>query len=296
MNIIVSVIITTKNEEQNIGNCLQSIKAQTYLSRGSKATLRDSSNKIEIIVVDNNSTDKTKEIARKYTKKVYNYPKLNNMRNIKNFRGAQLNFGVKKSREEIIFFPDADMTFDKNLIEEAVGLIVKNKFDAFYIPEVVIGKGIFGKIRNFERSFYNETCIDAVRVLKKDLFRNVGGFDEDNIAFGFDDWDFNKKIRKIGGKIGITKSKIYHHEENMTIGGYLNKKEKYAATAESYIQKWGKDDSDIKKQFGFWYRYFGVFLENGKWWRLVRYPILALGMYFLRGLVGLSYLLKKDEK
>ena len=278
---LVSIIITTKNEEKNIGNCLESIKQQSYPS-----------DRTEIIVVDNNSTDKAKEIARRYTKKVYNYP-LNGAGNIKNFRGAQLNFGVKRNKGEIIFFPDADMAFDKKLIEEAVGLVINGRLDALYIPEIVVGKGLFGKIRNFERSFYNGTCIDAVRIVRKNLFLKVGGFDEKNIGFGFDDWDFNKKIRKIGGKIGITKSKIYHHEENMTIGGYLNKKEKYAATAESYIQKWSRGDPDIQKQFGFWYRYFGIFLENGKWKKLLKHPILTGGMYFLRLAVGAIYLYQK---
>jgi len=55
MGNIVSVIITTKNEEKNIENCLRSIKNQNYPRE-----------KIEIIVVDNNSLDKTKEIALKY--------------------------------------------------------------------------------------------------------------------------------------------------------------------------------------------------------------------------------------
>jgi glycosyltransferase involved in cell wall biosynthesis len=57
---IVSVIITTKNEEKNIGNCLKSIKEQDYPQ-----------NLIEIIVVDNNSTDKTKDIALTYTDQVF---------------------------------------------------------------------------------------------------------------------------------------------------------------------------------------------------------------------------------
>ena len=279
----ISVIISTKNEETNIGNCLESIKHQTY-----------SQNKIEIVVVDNNSTDKTKEIARKYTKKVYNYP--NSPGDIKNFRGAQVNFGVKKSSGKIIFFPDADMTFDKDLLKEGVELLAGGKLDALYVPEEIIGRGFFGKIRNFERSFCSETCLDALRLVKKKLYLAVGGFDEKNIMFGPDDWDFTKTIRKVTDKISITKSKIYHHEENLTVKTYLRKKKKYAKTFEGYVKKWGKNDSDIKKQFGLWYRYFGVFTENGKWRRLLRHPILAEGMYFLRIVVGINYLLEKVNK
>jgi len=281
----ISIIIPTKNEEKNIGGCLESIKRQTYPE-----------GKIEIIVVDNNSTDKTKEIAKKYTNRVYNLPDLERMKKISNFRGAQLNFGVKKSRGEIIFFPDADMTFDEKLMKEAVEFIQKKRFDALYIPEVVVGRGLFGKIRNFERSFYDGTCIDAVRIVRKNLFLKVGGFDEKNIGFGPDDWDFTKKIKKKTQKLAITLSRLYHHEENMTIIRYLDKKRKYANTFNGYIKKWGKNDPDIQKQLGFRYRYFGVFIENGKWKRLVRHPILTGGMYFLKLAVGVVYLYQKFFK
>jgi len=277
----VSVIVTTKNEEKNIENCLKAIQRQTYPQE-----------KIEIIVVDNNSIDQTKAIAKRYTKKVYCYFKPNERKTIKNFRGAQLNFGVRKSKGEIIFFPDADMTFDEELISEAVGIIREKKISALYVPEMVIGKGLFGKIRNFERSFYNGTCLDAPRILKKGLFLRIGGFDEKNISFGFDDWDFTKTLKKLidRKRIGMTINKIYHHEEELTFRRYLNKKRKYATTAEVYLQKWGKDDPEIQRQFGFYYRYFGVFIENGKWKKLLKHPFLTTGMYFLRIMVGLNFL------
>ncbi|MBU4481653.1 glycosyltransferase [Patescibacteria group bacterium] len=63
---LVSVVITTKSEEKNIENCLKSILNQTYP--------RD---KIEIIVVDNNSSDRTKEIVQTFkqsTLKPYKLP------------------------------------------------------------------------------------------------------------------------------------------------------------------------------------------------------------------------------
>lgn len=279
---IISVVVPTKNEERNLGNCLKSIKQQTYPQE-----------KIEIIVVDNNSTDKTQEVAKKYTRKVFNFPDLLDLAKVKNLRGAQLNFGVKQSRGEIIFFPDADMTCERKLIEEAVTLVLKSKLDALYVPEVVVGRGILGKIRNFERSFYNTTCIDAVRLVRKNLFLKVGGFDEANIGFGPDDWDFTKRIKKITQGLGITRHKIYHHEEELNLWDYLSKKKSYTNTFSGYINKWGKNDPDIKKQLGFCYRYFGVFLEGGKWKRLLKHPTLAGGIYFLRLLVGSIYLYQK---
>ena len=52
-----------------------------------------------------------------------------------------------------------------------------------------------------------------------------------------------------------------------------------------------KDNADVKKQLGFYYRFFGVFVEKGKWIKLLLHPILTLEMYFLRFLVGINYLL-----
>ena len=276
---LVSVIITTKNEEKNIENCLKSIKNQTY-----------SRDKIEIIVVDNNSIDKTKEIAKKYTDKVFNLAQETDLNGVKNFRGAQLNLGAKKSKGEIIFFPDADMTFDKDLISEVAEKL--NNFDALFIPEIICGKGLFGRIRNFERSFYNGTSIDAVRIIKKSIFLEVSGFDVKNIAFGPDDWDFTKRLKINNLKLGITTKSLFHHEEQMSWSNYLIKKDKYIDTFDDYIKKWGKDDLDIKKQFGFYYRFFGVFIELGKWKKLLKHPILALGMYFLRFMVGIKFLMR----
>jgi glycosyltransferase involved in cell wall biosynthesis len=59
INPLVSLIIPTYNSSKTIEDCLKSIKNQNYEN-------------IELIVVDNNSKDNTKEIALKYTNKVYN--------------------------------------------------------------------------------------------------------------------------------------------------------------------------------------------------------------------------------
>jgi glycosyltransferase involved in cell wall biosynthesis len=264
---IVNVIATTKNEEKNIENCLKSIKSQTYPQE-----------KIEIIVVDNNSTDRTKEIAARYTEKVYNFgPE----------RSAQRNFGVEKASGKYILYLDADMRLSERVIEECVSKCENEGCSALYIPEKIIGKGFWIMVRDFERSFYNGTCIDAVRFIRRDKFLEIGGFDE-NLT-GPEDWDFDRRIREVG-KVEIIKSPIYHNEGEFSLKKYLNKKAYYSRAFNKYINKWGKNDKIVKKQLGFWYRYFGVFVENEKWKRLLRYSILAIGMYFLRVMVGIGYL------
>jgi hypothetical protein len=47
-----------------------------------------------------------------------------------------------------------------------------------YVPEVIKGDSYWARVRNFERSFYNHTVIDAVRCIRKKTFIEVDGFDE----------------------------------------------------------------------------------------------------------------------
>ena len=271
--ISVSVIITTKNEEKNIENCLKSILQQSYP--------RD---KIKIIVVDNNSTDRTKEIAKKYTERVFNRgPE----------RSAQRNFGAKQAKGEYYLYLDADMTLSPNVISECVEKFRNSQLVGLYIPEIVTGNTFWSKVRRFERSFYNATVIDCVRFVRMEDFLAVNGFDES--MSGPEDWDFDKKIRN-RGKVDIIESPIYHSEGEFNLRNYLSKKAYYIQSFDKYVAKWPKDDPDVKKQLGFYYRFIGVFLENGKWKKLARHPILTLGMFTLRFLVGFNYLLNKNKQ
>jgi glycosyltransferase involved in cell wall biosynthesis len=270
MNFLVSVVVTTKNEEKNIEKCLKSVKNQNYPQK-----------LVEIIVIDNNSTDKTREIARKYTDRVYDKgPE----------RSAQRNFGVEKSQGEYLIYLDADMILSRNVISDCIKEINNDKdIIALYISEIVTGKKFWSKVRRFERSFYDGTAIDCARFIKKDKFLEVGGFDE-NLT-GPEDWDLDKKLRSIG-KFFLVKTPIYHNEAEFNLKKYLSKKGYYAQKLDDYISKWGESDPDIKKQFGFYYRFLGVFLENEKWKKILKHPILTLGMYFLRFLVGIKFIFR----
>ncbi|MDO8748139.1 MAG: glycosyltransferase [Candidatus Omnitrophota bacterium] len=262
----ISVIVTTRNEEKNITECLNSIRKQSYP--------RD---KIEIIVVDNNSQDKTKESAFKYTDKVFNFgPE----------RSAQRNFGVRQAKGKYILYLDSDMVLSPDVIKECVDKCESGNYIALYIPERIVGEGFWIKVRDFERGFYNATCIDAVRFVRKGKFQEIGGFDE--ALTGPEDWDFDRRISS-AGETAVINSCLYHNEDNFDLKKYMEKKLYYTRDFERYARKWGKQDRIIKRQMGMGYRYFGVFMEKGKSRRLFSRPLLALAMYFLRLSVGLAY-------
>lgn len=294
---LVSVIVATKNEEKNIQTCLRSLRAQTC---------RD----IEILVVDNHSQDKTTELALQYTSKVYTHgPGL----------AAQRNLGIKQAEDgKFLMFVDADMILSPGLIEACVRHMEGRDCAALFIPEIVLGANFWSKVRRFERRFYDGTAIDGARLYRKNAVAQVGGFDEsEQVVNSVEDWDFDQKIKRIGSisllenvpsdspgnewelapfisARGVVPDRygsvIYHNEADFDLGKYLQKKSYYAGKFDVYIDKWGRDNPDVKLQFGFWYRYFGVFLENQQWKRLLAHPILSGGMYFLRFLVGVIYL------
>lgn len=291
----VSVIITTKNEQAHIRNCLQSIKEQSF-----------DQNMIEVIVVDNDSTDKTKSIAGEFTQNIYNFgPE----------RSAQRNFGVRRSKGKYILYLDADMILLKNIVSECVQKCEKENLVALYISERIVNlpfnqslnlcdqpynqcnhlpkAGFWNKVRDFERSFYDVTVVDCVRFVRRDTFNILNGFDES--LTGPEDWDFDRRVKELG-KTDIINTPLLHNEGHFRLKPYLAKKSYYAGSFDSYINKWGPEDIIIKKQLGLTYRFFGVFFEHGKWKKLILHPVLTLGMYFLRGLVGAAFLLQKLKK
>ena len=118
----ISVVISAYNEERLLEECLASV--QDFAD--------------EIIVVDNSSTDRTKEIARKYTKKVFT------QKNDPTSIDLQKNFGFGKATNEWILILDADERLTPELIEEINDVLRRNpsEIQAYRIPRKNI---IFGK-------------------------------------------------------------------------------------------------------------------------------------------------------
>lgn len=215
---LVSVVVTTKNEEPHIGNCLKSISAQTYKN-------------IEIIVVDNNSSDNTKKISGEYTKLVFDCgPE----------RSAQRNFGAKKTKGKYLIFIDADMILGKDVIRECVELTQDSRLrtqdlriGGVVIPEKSIGQGYWCKVKAFERSLYEgDATIEAARFFKNKVFWEFGGYDK-NIT-GPEDWDLPQKIKK-KYKIGRIKSFILHNEGKISLITLMKKKYYYGLKVPNYL-------------------------------------------------------------
>ncbi len=265
-----SVVITTRNEEANIAACINAF-----------ADYRD---RVEIVVVDNASTDATKKIAADLGAVVLDKgPE----------RSAQRNLGWQTARAPWVVILDADMILEKGTIDEILEKTAPEQTDtsAFWIPEVRTGTGFRVKARNFERSFYDGTCIDALRLFHKSVLAATGGYDE-KLLPGIEDWDLDIRVLATGASCAILTHPLLHNERALTYKRMLEKKAYYTASMKAYREKW-KGHPAVKKQFSPWYRFVGVFIEKGKWRKVFRHPILFAGVLFERFSVGVVYLLKR---
>lgn len=275
-NPLVSIVVTTKNEEKNIQNCLESIKKQIYP-------------KLEIIVVDNNSQDKTREIAKKYTKNVFN---------VGPERSAQRNYGAGKAKGEFLLFLDADMVLSKNVINELVKLSMSKKgegrFGGIIIPEESFGIGFWAQVKKLERSFYiNNNDIEAARFYRKDVFDKLGGFDLS--ITGPEDWDMSQRVREKYGLLRIN-SFIHHNEGNLSLRKSVYKKYYYSKKFSSYVKKM-ENKKYFAHQMSLIDRY-KIFLSNPK--KLFRNPILGVGVLVMKtlefGAGGIGFLIGRNQK
>lgn len=97
-DIILSIGMIVKNEEKHLDNCLNALKR--FMDQIP----------CELIIVDTGSTDKTKEIALKYTDKVYDFEWINDF-------AAARNYGLEKAKGKWFMFLDADEYMDEDCSE-----------------------------------------------------------------------------------------------------------------------------------------------------------------------------------
>ncbi|MFQ6020583.1 MAG: glycosyltransferase [Candidatus Aenigmatarchaeota archaeon] len=199
-----SVIIAAYNEEKNIKNTLNSIFKSNYPKK-----------KMEVIVVDDGSTDKTSEIVKKFPVKLIKY---------KPNKGKvfALNKGLSKAKGEIIVTLDADTELESNALkllsqhfkDERVGAVAgiyksKNTFSWKDIPNFLLEKIQSLEYLGFALVRKQQEMLDSILVVpgavaayKKEVLIKVGGFDDDTLI---EDYDMTLKIHKAGYKVKCDK-------------------------------------------------------------------------------------------
>ncbi len=176
---LVSVVIAAYNEEDYIGRCLDSLLAMDYPQ-----------DKLDIILVDDGSTDRTLVISKTYEKKgVRIYTKKNQG------KSSALNYGIKKARGEFLATMDADSYVTKNTISELLGHF-EDPMVMAATPAIKIAQSK-SWIREIQRVEYLMilfsrkllTFLDSVPVtpgpfsmFRTRIFDEIGGFSETSLV------------------------------------------------------------------------------------------------------------------
>ncbi len=186
-NAIVSIVIPIYNEEEVIKDCLESLQKQSYKD-------------LEIILVDDGSTDSTLKIIENCKLKIVN---LELLRQQHRGPGVARNLGVSKAKGDILVFVDADMTFDKNFIRDLVKPIIQGKtIGTFSKNEFVSNpENNWAICWNINRNLPPNRMISqkypnkapVYRAILTSKFESVGGFDTNGSYT--DDWSLSRKLK-----------------------------------------------------------------------------------------------------
>jgi len=187
---MISVIIPVYNGKETISKTLDSLLNQTYPK-----------NKYEIIIVDDESTDGTPELVKKYVKK---YPKL-----IRFYRqkhkgpAAARNLGAKKVKGEILLFT---RTRQKGLIAKFAQMEIDDRYNRMKKRKYIDFIGTYSA------------------GYRKDIFFKFGGFDESFPVASGEDPELSFKISKSGYKMVFNDRAVVYHKHPNSLLSYLKQK------------------------------------------------------------------------
>ncbi len=194
-----SIICPIRNEEEYIAECLESLVNQSY-----------DKNKIEILVVDGMSCDKTREIVLNFQQRYKNIQLLDNPKKIV---PVAMNIGIRKATGRYILRMDGHAKAASDYVENCLSLLDAPEITGVGGPITSINKTTTGMaiaaamsskfgVGNSRFRTSSDACfVDTVAfaAYKKSVFDKYGLFDEELMRCQDDEYNF--RIRKFGGKI-----------------------------------------------------------------------------------------------
>lgn len=233
----VSVVVTSRNNEQTIGECLKSIVDLNYP--------KDS---LEIILIDACSTDATAKIAEGYPVKVVSKP-VN--------APAAYNYAMEIASYGILAFIDADAKVEKDWLRKLVPHLSNPKTAGVsgnietWNKENPWARSIGYDIKNRYARVRNYTGRVATMnlLLKRSALKEVGGFDE-----GFPsqyDTELGYRLSRRGYRIAFERTATCYHFNRPTVRAYWRQQFQYGKnTVRLYFKYAGLAKGDEITDFG----------------------------------------------
>ncbi len=247
----VSVVVIFRNEEKHIEQCIKSILNQTYKN-------------FELIIVNDASTDRSKQIVLGFDDKRIEY-----YENKKHLGLAQTrNVGVSKAKGEYIFFTDADCLVDKDWIKQGLRHLTVGfagvQGRTFYLNrEPTLSDRV---IQQLKPSSWGTNNI----AYRKIVIVKAGGF---NSKFDMaEDRDLAFRVQKYG-KISFNKNMLAFHQIKKWTAKSIVRYHIEHAKLKVYLRKYHNDSHGIR------FRY----LTNPKRLATIFFPFIFPIVALLRG-------------
>jgi len=188
-----TIIIPSYNSERTIDACLKHVLAMEYPS------------KPEIMLVDDGSTDGTREIAARYPIRVLH-------RKQNKGKAASLNEAIRQAKGELVACIDSDTYPPKGLLVDSVPYIAPEMGAMTFYITVSKARTIWQKMQQMEYFFsfgafpflgakFNAVLVTPgpLTIFRRDALVKIGGFDENNIT---EDFEMGLKLHKAHYQIG----------------------------------------------------------------------------------------------
>lgn len=201
---LISIILPIYNGEKYLSQSIESVLNQTYRN-------------IELIIVNDYSTDDTLKISNKYAEKDSRIKIINNKENKK--LPASLNVGHKEAKGDFITWTSDDNFYEPNALEILLNEMVEHEVDVIYSNFSLIDENgdlvRIVKLPGIENIIFGNV-ISCCFLYKKEVFERNKGYNED--LFLVEDYDFWLRAI-IHSRFLQIKNVLYNyrkHEESLT--------------------------------------------------------------------------------
>lgn len=238
----VSVIIAARNEAANIVHTLNALLAQRYPS-----------SLLEIIVVDDHSTDGTGALVERYAEQGVRLITLNEGNKLNSYKKFAIDRAIRAASGEVILTTDADCRMGPDWIRSIMRYMEQT--DKWMISAPVCydqEKSYFEHLQTLEFLYLigvgasgigngnPTTCNGANFAYKKSLFFEMDGFKGiDELASGDDELLLHKVAEVYPDKIGFCKSKqaVVYTDAKENLRAFLSQRKRWASKSTKYKDK-----------------------------------------------------------
>lgn len=253
----VTVVVPTRNNIRTIEACLRSVVEQTH--------------PVELVVVDNHSTDGTPEVARRFTDRVLTGgPE----------RSAQRNMGIEAATTEWVLWLDSDMVLPPRTVAVALETARATGAKGVALPERTIGDGFWTACRALERECYlDDPWLHNPRLVQRSYLVGEGGFHLD--MSGPEDADLRMRMRDEGAGIELAPIIVDHDEGRLTVADVMRKRFYYGRSIPAFADQHAGAVSAQGRAV------LSSYVRNHR--RLLKDPAHAAGLVVLRAMEAGAY-------